>query len=912
MKVFLKNFPNAQCKYQEPPSCASEAEGLVVRFDDEVLDANTLREPALEDQNQMLVVTFLAPMSQRAGVETGRVTLGSQELQFEVKYKMPHALVTPRDGSVSGGQVVTISAIGWWGNGESLHTNAVPSADEVTVEIGGNVLTRSSIMSVEKDDTALRVALITPRSLQVATVAGSIKADINSQQKTSRFSFHYYQDPSIVSVQPQKATLRGQTTSDDGQTILLTVKDFPRIDSAGDVRLAFDNLECGARASCGIVEIQASQQEGSRLTFLRIRVPTAHRPGEQTISLTQVNLSPGWQIKSVTTQFEFYQPPLTVRSARWCKDCNGERSCIVMGKCANGIAPLRNLIPTSGGGSVTIVVEHPPADFIFRQSTGSSDATISLALGEGNYGQWSRVANGDGTVDSDGDTVRDSTRVSFEFTIPPLFSTEEDHLQVSMQSPSALAPSTARLRFSMFDDSIIMTCHSEACASPESGDQDIFVALTNFLLSEDMPLTDQIFASFGELEATSIERAADSSICNGVETCLHLVSPACTGCVFTRGAKTLALAVGFKADPARGASLQIAYYSSPAALTAMMDTVGTSINVVFDQETNRGGMEPQDDDCSRVLDGTMLNKLGKEPRCVWEADDSLNIFLSAGATIAPSDMLEMKPNTIRSANLISGHATITQQVLPPQFAVAPVVSVIGSEEIDPCSELTLRATADSPRPLQFVWTCSNDATLNEALAVFTGDTLLLEEGTKEMEELDKAYEILVIATDFMGTSSEPFVHVVVKKAAPAPLLTFSPPSLSIFRDESALAKVIATFSKCPVDKGKLVFAWSLLSASEDSTVNAEVFDANGAQLLIPSNVLTAGSTYTLAVTAFMDSDSSKTSQGEFQIHVMRRPLQAVIRGGAGIAATTVRPLQLDASDSKVFLLQVYMYIHQYI
>ena len=65
------------------------------------------------------------------------------------------------------------------------------------------------------------------------------------------------------------------------------------------------------------------------------------------------------------------------------------------------------------------------------------------------------------------------------------------------------------------------------------------------------------------------------------------------------------------------------------------------------------------------------------------------------------------------------------------------MSVLGSEEIDPCSSLELRAMADSPRPLAFVWSCRNDETLDQALGAFTDETLYLDSGTSEMTTKDK-------------------------------------------------------------------------------------------------------------------------------------------------------------------------------
>jgi hypothetical protein len=64
-----------------------------------------------------------------------------------------------------------------------------------------------------------------------------------------------------------------------------------------------------------------------------------------------------------------------------------------------------------------------------------------------------------------------------------------------------------------------------------------------------------------------------------------------------------------------------------------MDTVGSSINVLFDQDTDRGGMSSESTDCSFILDD--VSNLGSSPMCVWEAADSLNVFLGVGTHLAP-------------------------------------------------------------------------------------------------------------------------------------------------------------------------------------------------------------------------------------------------------------------------------------
>jgi len=181
--------------------------------------------------------------------------------------------------------------------------------------------------------------------------------------------------------------------------------------------------------------------------------------------------------------------------------------------------------------------------------------------------------------------------------------------------------------------------------------------------------------------------------------------------------------------------------------------------------------------------------------------------------------------------------------------------------------------------------------------------LLLAQGTKEMTELDKTYEIVVTATDFLGATSDQVVFPILKMSSAAPKLTFMPSTLSLFRDQTVMVKVVAEFSECPIEKGSLVFKWSLESylsgTVTESTGDVSVFEAAGSQLWVPGGVLDAGATYALAVNAYMDNDPSKSqaSAGTFSVQVKKRNLVASIRGGAAISASTMRDLVLDASDS---------------
>jgi hypothetical protein len=56
-------------------------------------------------------------------------------------------------------------------------------------------------------------------------------------------------------------------------------------------------------------------------------------------------------------------------------------------------------------------------------------------------------------------------------------------------------PSVASFPFTFFDDRLKLDC--VACLAPSGGGAPFRATITNFLLSEDIPASDQLSASFG-------------------------------------------------------------------------------------------------------------------------------------------------------------------------------------------------------------------------------------------------------------------------------------------------------------------------------------------------------------------------------------------------------------------------------
>jgi hypothetical protein len=895
VRIFLKSYPTAMCRMSS--SCASDAQGLTLQFDH-------LQSPDVHllDSRGMLIVSFVAPVSERAGKETGRIILGNNpSLEFALKYEMPDAEVRPKDGNSLGNEGITITARGWWGNGERLQ--ALPSRIAFSIFIGEIMLEPSNIVAIRANALDLVVDVRTPASKVAGIVACSIGAALVLEdelgtaikvQKESRFLFEYFKNPEIMSVSPATATLTGKTTSEDGRSVILKIQNFPALAQAKEFLITIGAHTCGAGAVCDITEIKSSQEKDGTVLFVRVRVPAATAPGKAAILVQPSSNSADRRLKKVDAQILYYRPLPVISSMRWCQTCAEKaRTCIVMGRCGDGSEPRDNLIPMSGGGVVTLQMENPP-DFQFLESNGESEAMIMLRLGTNSYGEFSRVAYGNGeTIDG---KVEKSDLVALEYAISELLSPEGDQAVLSIWPAGALSSSSASQVLAFFDDSVSVQC-LEGCDSPATGMGHVVVAVTNLPLDLASAAVGQVDAIFGLSDALSVEFYYN---CPTDSICLRLGVPGCNRCKFERGFSEVLLSVSLKGDRMRGSTTLFRYFSAPSIESASFDPIGTSIIVSFDQSTDRGNMEPGNSDCGSILEEKILPLLAtfaKEATCVWKVDDLLNIFLGPGATILPSDPITIRHGTLRSKNSVSGPCTSVFPLSAPDFAIAPTVTVSGSNEIDPCSDLKLRAIAASPRPLMFAWSCRNDDALNEVLRSVTTSVVYLNGGTQEMQAMDKTYEIAVVAINFLGVSSAPVVFPVLKKSSPAPLLSFVPPTLSMFQDESSLVKVVAIFSKCPIEKGKLIFSWSLMSGPLGSTVDPGIFSVSGSQLFVPSGVLQAGHTYTLRVNAYMDNDPTKATKGDYKILVKYKPLVAMIKGGSSISASTTRSLVLDSSGS---------------
>jgi hypothetical protein len=116
--MYVKNFPSPDCHVNS--SCSKEAAGLSLNFVDDSI--GPIRPPSLADSNGMLVITFVAIASEKAGDYGGYIWLaGAESLAFNVSYTMPPAGILPVvDGKIQGGESAVITLRGWLKRTESF------------------------------------------------------------------------------------------------------------------------------------------------------------------------------------------------------------------------------------------------------------------------------------------------------------------------------------------------------------------------------------------------------------------------------------------------------------------------------------------------------------------------------------------------------------------------------------------------------------------------------------------------------------------------------------------------------------------------------------------------------------------------------------------------------------------------
>jgi hypothetical protein len=815
------------------------------------------------------------------------VSYGSFKITTELSYTAPPIEISPADGLSEGGYSVNVLVKGW--PNASMDSTLARFIDQANGAILNGTITSFAKISQSSFQATVTVPAMNKDgqvSVQVQSTDGLFSSD---------GLFTYFKRPLITLVSPKRASVDGQTTSIDEMSIALTVTGFPSIKSIQEIQISFSNsdlfIACDGKL-CSLVDFRNSIDV---VTFI-VQVPE-FSAGECQITVSYIATWP-FQNRSAAVLFEYYVPPPKVRSVLYCRacpPCDYEQACppcIQGGVCVQDTAtPLLSqaAISTTATqvactesavtfcqGVVQVEVENMP-QVRFAASSGQLNITTAVTCEFGNSG----VSFG---------TVRRIVSQYNRFTTieivpPPIYDPQLIMVSVHVYPELSAIPTSVTFPIAYLDFNVGLQCDKGICQGPSSGDAILSINISNTALLQDVAASDQIAVLFDKEPANIL-----SSSINGNHVSLNIQVPRLLNHDSEPGSFAVNLFVVWKSTSSMITSSQYIYWMTPHISEARFSTYGESIIIVFDSPTNEGNpLVNEDNSCSSALRNS--SRLGGNPKCVWISNDKLTIYLGSGATIVPGSTLQVI--NIRSFNEFSDASDPIAAVQLPKFPIRPALSIKAPTTIDPCTPLEIYVPYSSPRPMTFIWSCSNDEGLNAALREVTEGTITFPAGTPSMQTLDKIYSISVYGIDFLGVSSAAVSISILKKSTPVPLLTFSPPTLQIVRSQAAEVKGEAIFSSCRIAKVKLDFKWRQIAGP--TIIPAEHLGTLS-QLSLPANLMAAGSLYVVALTVAMSDDPSKVSEALYSIQVGTQPLTARITGGGG-EVWAGRLLVLDASKS---------------
>ena len=865
--VYLKllEFPPGGCGGNAtagiPPSCATASleasPPLAVS-----MDGTLISGVAAVDHGSDLFVTFTPPLSPGPpGIVPGSVSAGGASVAFSFIYTAPPPTFAPSEAPISGGTLVTVTAVGWGADAASAALAGQMYAEVCDLAAEVVEITTATSTATSSEITAVIRVPACPK-IGRAEVYISLPGDLEAE-----FTLLIYQLPSVVSVVPSTSNLAG------GSSVVVSISGAPAFSSAQEVAL-------GTRVLFGTTKLALSsviQSTGGGLSVV-VSAPPASSASSLTVSVEFSGT--GFKARQAVwaSKFRYVAPAPAVSSVHWCASCATNRACIVGGLCGGGVYPLSGRAPTGGGGVITVTLANFP-NITYNASTGllpaSPSSGASFAIDFGGSSSFSRVV------------YSDAQALSFEY-LPSRLGTSGGTRTLTARSTSASVPTILTFPFSFYDPSVTLACTSGCVAAGSGTAGAATLVATNLYATK----ANQLAVSFGSIPAKTFSVSSVTS--GGASITITALAPAfsCTLCAYQADGSATVKVTVTALSTGKTADVDFSFWDAPKLKSAIFGPGGGTLVLFMSNPTNKGG--GSNTGCDGSLSVPSLVLLGSSPVCTWNsAGSSITVELGVGATVVVGSQLSLKEGVIKSANGVSAPADGSSvAVAPPSNASPVLLSLSGKTLVDACSDLVLEASGVSARPLTFRWT-SSDAALASKIRRTSGQTLLLSTPTPDLV-LGADYTITVSAVDFLGVAATPASITVRKISGSPPTVAFFPPRPVVFQDTATAISAIVSFSGCPGGSGDVVFAWRQTSGPTITPASI-LTGVNGSQILLPAGALLAGSTYGLAARV---SVGGSTSESALSITVGRRPLVAAISGGSRIEVWNGAVLTLDASGSQ--------------
>jgi len=338
----------------------------------------------------------------------------------------------------------------------------------------------------------------------------------------------------------------------------------------------------------------------------------------------------------------------------------------------------------------------------------------------------------------------------------------------------------------------------------------------------------------------------------------------------------------------------------PAVAVGRFSNLLNSIEVTFDQDTNRAGLNGRFQ-CTSILamsSREVSSFFGAGAMCLFISDSVLQITFGRLPEVLVGDLIVIKDLTLQSrttaASLFTRMTNFT--VALPLEPTAPVASLVASSRsVGLCDGLTLDSSATSGsggRKLDYYFAVeqvSSQGVMNIS-AVLDDVNAAKDNYGRARAIVDSdamvpgsSFQVTMEAENFLGYSDSSTVQIQ-KLNIPAPILSIQGGSKqeTTYSDNFRL-KVSSELPEMScvessLSNAQMNFAWHELTGA--FTGDLTDTSRNPRILKVPKKTLLAGQNYTFSVVASMVNDPAINNTALVNVHVRQQELVAIIAGGA--------------------------------
>lgn len=329
--------------------------------------------------------------------------------------------------------------------------------------------------------------------------------------------------------------------------------------------------------------------------------------------------------------------------------------------------------------------------------------------------------------------------------------------------------------------------------------------------------------------------------------------------------------------------------TSPTWLTATMSNDLISIALLAEVPM-AGAAAGTSVACSGMLSSAVMETLGASPTCTWSSNRVLTINLGPAATIVPGDIVV--------AAGASALQTWDVELTAPTSPIAPHAVVLSPNSLLVCEPLYLDGTGSlggGMQTLTYTWSIVSAPTSSALTSVQNALASSQHDMIVSFSQLDPGVYIFKLTVkDFLGATNAATATVTMLSGQSSITVNIAGPNaITVHKGDSPITlQANAAFPCAAPNANAVAYQWIVTSGSVLTLPDVTVTSSS---LVLPVTLLTAGSTYNVAVKAANAADSSVSATASVTVTVLSGPVIATISGSASLL--TSAPLTVSAAGS---------------